>query len=167
VSDADVPAPDVPDARPARSAYEIVRRVAAADLDAQAEPPHVNNLVYVRWVQDAAVAHWEALTSAATRAAVAWVLLRHEIDYRRPAVLGDEVVVRTAVGHLEGLTFERHTEVRRARDGVVLARSRTLWCPIDPRTGRPRRVGDDLRALFAMPPHGAGAAAGAPPTGAA
>jgi acyl-CoA thioester hydrolase len=125
-------------------------RVAPDDLDAQA---HVNNVVYVRWVQDAAVAHWEALTSPETRADVGWVLLRHEIDYQRPAVLGDDVAVRTTVGHLEGLTFERWTEIRGA-DGQLLARSRTLWCPVHPRTGRPRRVSRELRALFPWPPTG-------------
>lgn len=129
-------------------AFECVLRVEPADLDAQA---HVNNVVYVRWVQDAATAHWEALTTPETRAEVGWVLLRHEIDYRRAAVLGDPVVVRTAVGHLERLTFERHTVICRATDGVVLAESRTLWCPVHPRTGRPRRVGAELRALFSIP----------------
>ena len=133
--------------------FELALRVAAADLDAQA---HVNNVVYVRWVQDAATAHWEARTTPARRATVGWVLLRHEIDYRSPAVLGDNVVVRTEVLPMEGLRVERHTEIRRAHDGRVLARSRTLWCPVDPRTGRPRRVDDELRALFsaAAPPDG-------------
>lgn len=131
-----------------RAVFERAFDVAAADLDAQA---HVNNVVYVRWVQDAATAHWEALTTPATRAEVGWVLLRHEIDYRRAAVLGDAVVVRTAVGHLEGLTFERRTTVHRAGDGAVLAESRTVWCPVDPRSGRPRRVRAELRALFSVP----------------
>jgi acyl-CoA thioester hydrolase len=130
------------------AAYEVALTVTADDLDAQA---HVNNVVYVRWVQDAATAHWEALTTPAVREEVGWVLLRHEIDYRRAAVLGDAIVVRTAVGHLEGLTFERRTTIRRAHDGVVLAESRTLWCPVHARTGRPRRVSDELRALFSLP----------------
>jgi acyl-CoA thioester hydrolase len=108
----------------------------------------VNNVVYVRWVQDAALAHWRALTTAETQREVGWALLRHEIDYRAPARLGDEVVVRTRVGHLEGLTFERLTTIARADDARLLAESRTLWCPIDPRTGRPRRVSDEIRALF-------------------
>lgn len=142
-----MPSPAPPHARPedVGPPHEIARTVAAADLDAQA---HVNNVVYVRWVEDAAIAHWEVLTTPDIRATVGWVLLRHEIDYRRPAVLGDEVIVRTAVGHLAGVTFERHTEIRRTRDGVVLAQSRTLWCPVDPRSGRPRRVDAALRALF-------------------
>jgi acyl-CoA thioester hydrolase len=138
----------------AGAAFTHPVRVAEGDLDAQA---HVNNVVYVRWVQDAAVAHWEALTTPETRAEVGWVLLRHEIDYHRPARLGDEVRVRTAVGHLEGLTFERLTEIRDA-GGQLLAKSRTLWCPVDPRTGRPRRVSAELRAVFSVAP-----GVGAPP----
>ena len=125
--------------------FEQRLRVEPADLDDQA---HVNNVVYVRWVQDVATAHWHALASAETRAELAWVALRHEIDYVSPARLGDEVAVRTTVGHAEGLTFERHTEIRRPLDGRLLARSRTLWCPVDPRTGRPRRVSAAVRALF-------------------
>ena len=134
---------------PAAAPFEQTVRVEPADLDDQA---HVNNVVYVRWVQDAATAHWRALTTPALRAEVGWVLLRHEIDYRRPAVLGDDVVVGTEVGHLEGLTFERLTEIRRASDGRLLATSRTLWCPVDARSGRPRRVSAELRALFSASP---------------
>jgi acyl-CoA thioester hydrolase len=125
--------------------YELRVRVEPADLD---EQDHVNNVVYVRWVQDAALAHWRALTTAEVQATVGWALLRHEIDYRAPARLGDEVVVRTRVGHLEGLTFERLTTIERAADGRRLVESRTLWCPIDPRSGRPRRVSDEIRSVF-------------------
>ncbi len=136
-----------PSAEPS-SAHSVTLHVSEGDLDEQA---HVNNIVYVRWVQDTAIAHWVALTTEADRAQVGWVCTRHEIDYLAPALLGDELVVRTQVGHARGLTFERHTDVRRVRDGRVLARSRTLWCPVDPRTGRPRRVSDALRALFSLP----------------
>ena len=142
----------MPDESTATTTYEQRVRVTAADLDEQA---HVNNVVYVRWVQDAATAHWLALATPEMRAEVAWVLLRHEIDYRRPAVAGDEVVVRTRVGRLEGITFERLTEVRRARDDRVLVESRTMWAPIDPRTGRPRRVSEEMRTLFSSLSDGA------------
>ena len=130
---------------PSTVSFEQTVRVGAADLDEQA---HVNNVVYVRWVQDVAVAHWRALTTEAVRSEVAWVLLRHEIDYRSPARLGDDVIVRTRVGHLEGLTFERLTDIRHAAEDRLLVESRTLWCPVDPRTGRPRRVTPEVRALF-------------------
>ena len=127
--------------------FEQTLRVGPADLDDQA---HVNNVVYVRWVMDAATAHWHALAPPESRTELAWVALRHEIDYLRPALLGDEIVVRTRVGHAHGLTFERLTEVLRARDGRELARSRTLWCPVDPRTGRPRRVDAEIRNRFSV-----------------
>lgn len=128
--------------------FEITRQVRAEDLDDQR---HVNNVVYLAWVQDVAVAHWQTVASEAARRAVAWVALRHEIDYLHPAVLGDALVVRTRVGPATGLTFERHTEIRRAADGRLLARGRTLWCPVDPATGRPRRVSAEVRAQFSAP----------------
>jgi len=113
-------------------------------------------------VQDVAVAHWRTVASPEAQAALAWVALRHEIDYLTPAVLGDELVVRTWVGPAEGLLFERNTEVRRARDGRVLARVRTRWCPVDATSGRPRRVPAAVRAQFsvATQPPDAGASGG-------
>ena len=133
------------DPAPPAAAFGQVRRVEPADLDERA---HVNNVVYLRWVQDVATAHWRALASAESQAEVAWVALRHEIDYLSPALLGDEVVVATWVGAADGLSFERHTAVRRESDGKLLARARTLWCPVDARTGRPRRVSAEVRAQF-------------------
>jgi acyl-CoA thioester hydrolase len=108
--------------------------------------------VYVKWVQDAAAAHWRRLAPEAEDGDVAWVALRHEIDYLRPAVLGDDILVRTWVGIAEGLSFERFTEMRRRADNRVLARARTLWCPVDARTGKPRRVSDEVRARCSVPP---------------
>jgi len=136
---------------------ELPLVVEAGDIDALG---HVNNTVYLRWVQEAAVAHWRARAPDAAQAAYLWVVLRHEIDYVRPAMAGDELVARTWIGGADGLAFERHTRIVRPRDGRVLARARTLWCPVDPASGRPRRVGDEVRALFAVPspePPGGGA----------
>jgi acyl-CoA thioester hydrolase len=128
-----------------RDVHELPLVAEEGDID---ELGHVNNIVYLRWVQDAAVAHWRALAPPEAQAAVAWVVLRHEIDYSWAAMLGDELLARTWVGVAEGLSFERHTEIVRRRDGRVLARARTVWCPVDIRSGRPRRVTDDLRLLF-------------------
>lgn len=123
--------------------FEITRVVTEADLDERA---HVNNVVYVRWVQDAAAAHWATLAPAGAREQTAWVALRHEIDYLKPAMRDDEIVIATWVGVAEGLSFERFTEIRRSGDGLVLARARTLWCPVDARTGKPQRVSAEVRA---------------------
>ena len=124
--------------------FEQPVRVTAGDLD---ELNHVNNVVYLRWVQDIATAHWTSIAPSEALDTIAWVARRHEIDYLSAAVLGDELAIRTWVGAAEGLTFERLTEIRRA-DGQIIAKARTLWVPIDRRTGRPRRVSDQVRSLF-------------------
>ncbi len=129
--------------RPAR--FERVFAVEPDDIDARG---HVNNVVYLRWVQDVAAAHWESATTPAERADIAWVVLRHEIDYTQAARPGDQLIARTWVGPPSAATFERHTEILRARDQRVLARARSLWCPVHPGTGRPRRVDPALHNRF-------------------
>ena len=120
--------------------------VLPADIDGQ---NHVNNTVYLRWIQDVATAHWQSLASAEAQAAIGWVVLRHEIDYRSPVSLGDEILLRTWVGKASRLKFERFTEIRRKIDNKqLLAQARTLWVPVDVRTGKPMRVSAELRAQF-------------------
>ena len=119
--------------------------VQSADID---EQDHVNNTVYLRWIQDIAVAHWKSLASKEAQEAIGWVVLRHEIDYKVPAGLGDEIVLRTWVGEASRLKFERFTEVRRKSE--VLAKARTIWVPIDWNTGKPTRVSAEVRARFSV-----------------
>ena len=125
--------------------FEMVIPVLPGDID---EQNHVNNTVYLRRVQDIATAHWRAVASPNAQKSIGWVVLRHEIDYKGPATLGDEVVLCTWVGEATRLTFERFTEIRRNRDGRLLSQARTLWCPIDAETGRPVRVSADVRTQF-------------------
>src|SRR5438067_13351936 len=68
--------------------FEMSVAVLPGDIDLQ---NHVNNTVYLRWVQDVATAHWQALASRKAQEAIAWVVLRHEIDYKAPAALGDKL----------------------------------------------------------------------------
>jgi acyl-CoA thioester hydrolase len=125
--------------------FEMVIPVLPGDID---EQNHVNNTVYLRWVQDIATAHWRAVASPKAQKSIGWVVLRHEIDYKGPATLGDEVVLSTWVGQATRLTFERFTEIRRNSDRQLLSQARTLWCPIDAQTNRPVRVSADVRAQF-------------------
>ncbi len=129
-------------------AFELPLAVEAADIDALG---HVNNVVYLRWVQEAAVAHWNALAPEADRRKLRWIVLRHEIDYKQPARLGETIVARTWVGAASRLRFERHTELLRASDRSLLARALTVWCPIDAGTGRPAAVSAEVRARFSRP----------------
>ena len=119
--------------------------VVTDDIDDQ---NHVNNTVYLRWVQNVATAHWQALASRQSQDTIGWIVLRHEIDYKAPATLGDEIVLRTWVGKASRLTFERFTEIRRKSDGQLLSQARTLWCPINEQTGRPTRVPAEVRRQF-------------------
>jgi len=111
---------------------------------------HVNNVVYVRWVQDVAVAHWRAAAPHAEQEKLRWVVLRHEIDYKQAARLGDRIVARTWVGTATRIKFERHTEIRRSSDGTLLAKARTVWRPIDAVTGKPTSVSAEVRAGFSV-----------------
>ena len=125
----------------AQEKFAIAIEINSDDID---QLGHVNNVVYLRWVQDAAVAHWQAAASAEDQAALFWVVARHEIDYLRPAFIHDEIVAHTWVGTATRRAFDRHTEFSRKSDHKVLARVRTVWCPIDPQTGRPTDVSPEL-----------------------
>jgi len=135
----------------APDAFELAITVRPEDID---ELGHVNNVVYVRWVQDAAIAHWRALASPAMQREALWVAVRHEIDYKRPALPGDALIARTWVGPAGRRSFERNTEILRAADRAVLARARTIWCPIDPESHRPIDVSAETRARFSVPAPG-------------
>jgi acyl-CoA thioester hydrolase len=121
--------------------------VMSGDID---EQNHVNNTVYLRWVQEVATAHWRAVASTYAQESIGWVVLRHEIDYKASACPGDDVVLRTWVGKATRLTFERFTEIRRISDGQLLSTARTLWCPINAQTGRPVRVPVEVREQFSI-----------------
>ena len=135
-------------------AFELPISIQPVDID---ELGHVNNVNYLRWVQEAAVAHWKAQASAEDQAAVQWVVVRHEIDYKRAAFLQDGIIARTWVGTASRLRFERHTELLRAADRRLLAKARTIYCPIDARTGRPTEVTEEVRRLFSRKSESEGA----------
>src|SRR5262249_11829064 len=125
--------------------FEHALRVAPDDIDRLG---HVNNVVYLRYAQEAAVAHWLAVATREQLDALVWVVRRYEGDYLRPAFLEDALVARTWVGEASGATFERFVEVRRSKDDVLLAKVRSVWVALDAKTLRPRRVTGQLRSPF-------------------
>jgi len=127
--------------------FEMTVAVLPDDID---EQDHVNNTVYLRWVQEVATAHWRAVSGTEAQENIGWVVLRHEIDYKAPAYLNDNVVLRTWVGKATRLTFERFTEILRRSDGQLLSKARTLWCPVNAQTGRPIRVPMEVRHQFSI-----------------
>ena len=117
----------------------------AADID---ELGHVNNAVWVQWIQDVAVAHWHKAADPAHDAAYFWVVVRHEIDYLRPAFEGDRITARTWIDpDIQGARSVRHMEFT-GPGGKVLVRARTQWAIIDKAAGRPVRVPRAVVAPF-------------------
>ena len=111
---------------------------------------HVNNAVYVRWVQDAAVGHWSAVAGPGVPETVIWVCSRHEIDYREQLLEGEEIEIRTWLGERRGARFARHTDIRRRGAARPAAEALTWWVLLDRATGRPKRVDDTMLALFGL-----------------
>ena len=118
-------------------------RVTPDDIDAQG---HVNNVAYLRWIQDVAVAHWLDAATAEMQARFSWVVIRHEIDYKKQAFNGDEVTALTWVGEWTRVRCERFTDLRRGDD--ILVQSRTLWCMLDRDGGKPARIDRSLIERF-------------------
>lgn len=118
-------------------------KVVEGDID---DLNHVNNIVYLRYVQEAAGSHWYTVVPEELSAQVIWVVRRHEIDYLKPAFLGDELTVKTWVDNFTGVTSDRHCEILRGNE--LLARSRTLWVSLDANTKRPKRIGEEIAGLF-------------------
>lgn len=117
--------------------------VEPSHLDAQG---HVNNVTYLQWVQDVAVAHWLSVSKERIRDQYTWVVTRHEIDYRREAFEGDEITARTWVGKRTKVTWDRHTEITRGVDLIVEAR--TVWCLIDRERMRPAKISEEIESLL-------------------
>ena len=118
-------------------------QVAAEDIDEQG---HVNNVAYLRWIQDIAVAHWRHSASAEQLEHYSWITVRHELDYKKQAFEGEEVTVTTWVGEWTHVTCERFTEIHRGDD--LLVKSRTIWCMIDRETTKPTRISSELTERF-------------------
>ncbi|MCC3153517.1 thioesterase family protein [Hymenobacter sp. BT770] len=105
---------------------------------------HANNVEYVRWVQDIAEAHWQAICPPEKRDDIIWVVREHRIRYKRPALAGEILRATTWVGESSGATSQRFTRLTRARDGVLLCEAETTWALLDPKTGRPVRVTSEM-----------------------
>jgi len=112
---------------------------------------HASNLAYLRWVQDVAIAHSEAVGldyEAYRKIGGVFFIRRHEIDYLRPALRGDRLEVRTWVDSAMAAKTNRRTEVKRESDGKILAKASTTWGFVDVTTGRPTRIPEVVRTAF-------------------
>ncbi len=123
--------------------FEIQRTVDKNHID---ELGHVNNVVYLQWVQDIANMHWSQLKEGYDTSDFVWVVLRHEIDYLGQAFLGDILTVKTWVGETEGIKSIRHVQIEKDKKPIV--KVATTWCLVDSQSMRPRRINGDILKIL-------------------
>lgn len=130
---------------PSLGPYEMEVTVRPSHID---QLGHVNNVAYLNWVQDVAVAHWYAAATEDQKASYLWVVAKHEVEYKRPSKEGDILVVKTWAGKATHRLFTRNTEISRKADGKVIVKAVTLWAPVDSKSKRPVKPGSDVYEMF-------------------
>lgn len=134
---------------------EIYRRTRVITPDDVDELGHVNNVRWVQFVAELAVAHASLRGSdldTMRQQGALWIVRRHEIDYRRPALPGEEIVEETWVHAMSGAKSDRRSRFTRASDGALLVEAVSIWAYVDAKTLRPARIPEALRARFALRP---------------
>ncbi len=119
--------------------------VSKNDLD---DLNHVNNVVYIQWIQKIAKEHWEKLASNEILDNYYWVLLEHQIKYLYPALLDDKIRVKTYIDSTEKIKSSRIVEIYNNDTNRLLVNSRTIWCLINSKTNKPVRIPDEIRQVF-------------------
>ena len=109
---------------------------------------HVNNIVYLQWVNDASEKHWEKLSNDIINSKYFWVCLRHEIDYVGQAFFGDEITIQTWVGEFKGVKSVRCVNIY--KDGNLLCKAISTWCLFDIETNKPTRIKADILELLSV-----------------
>jgi len=129
---------------PSLFSYKLTVPQSAID-----EYGHVNNVIYLQWMQDAAIRHGEAIgyKVAENRG---WFAREHHIEYLSPAFLGEDLEVRTWLSEIRRVRLRRRYEFVRASDGNVIVRGETNWVYVDIKTGRPVSIPADLQAFFPL-----------------
>jgi len=127
--------------------YEFTVPESAVDQNG-----HVNNVVYVQWMQDVAVLHSDAVggTRAMHEAGGTWVVHSHRIEYLSPAFAGEEMAALTWVVNFRRVRSVRRHKFFRKKDNKLLARGETEWVFVDGKTGRPRMIPDEVMQLFPL-----------------
>ena len=127
-----------------REVFVVPLTVADNDID---ENGHVNNVVYVRWLQDVGTAHWQARFDADTRGRWSWVASRHEVDYFRALPPGSKPVARTWVGDPQGARFNRYVRIE-DESGRLCAQGVSEWVLVDAASMRPSRITAEMVRVF-------------------
>ncbi|MCA0931642.1 acyl-CoA thioesterase [Lutimonas saemankumensis] len=123
--------------------YSYIQKVDESHLD---NLMHVNNVVYLQWVNDISEKHWNILAGEELKTRYFWVVLRHELDYFKEAKLDDELTISTWVGQSKGVKSVRHVEIH--KKDTLLLKAASTWCLIDSTTQRPTRIKNDILRIL-------------------
>ncbi|WP_298953846.1 thioesterase family protein [uncultured Nonlabens sp.] len=124
--------------------FEKKRTVAIEEID---DLDHVNNVVYVQWANDIATEHWTTVATPEMLDNFDWVMLKHCIEYKKAAVLGDKILIKTQVGRATNVRYERFIEIYKESTMDLLVTTTSDWCAID-KNGRPVKISQEMRDLF-------------------
>lgn len=123
--------------------YDHVVAIEPADIDFMG---HVNNASYLKWIQAAVIAHWQRIAPAETVADHLWVALKHEITYRKPTFLDDDVIATVVLEKIHGARAFYETIIKRGEE--VLAEAKSSWCCLDAQSLRPARLASSVIERF-------------------
>jgi acyl-CoA thioester hydrolase len=126
--------------------FELQIKVTAEDIDGL---NHVNNVVYVQWMDTVAFKHWAFLTQNNPLPEYIWVVLKHEVAYLKQAVLGDIITVKTWVGETKGFKSERLMEFY--KNNQLLVQAKTVWGMLDAKNSKPSRIRENVLKVLQPP----------------
>ena len=124
--------------------FETNYTVKSSHID---ELNHVNNVVYLQWIQDIANLHWTQLKKSEDTTDYVWVVIRHEIDYVGQALLGDSIVAKTWVGKTGGIRSIRHVEFY--KNYKLIVKAQTMFCLVNSKSFKPTRITDQILMMLA------------------
>jgi acyl-CoA thioester hydrolase len=124
--------------------FETKYTVKSSHID---ELNHVNNVVYLQWIQDIANLHWTQLKKSEDTTDYVWVVIRHEIDYVGQALLGDSIVAKTWVGETGGIRSIRHVEFY--KNNKLIVKAQTMFCLVNSKSFKPTRITDQILMMLA------------------
>lgn len=121
--------------------FEQTVKVTKEDID---EHGHVNNVRFVQLMEDISKAHWEKRASEEIKDKYFWVVVRHEIDYKKQAFLNDELLLQTFIGDHTHVTSIRHVVIRNRQTDEILIKAKTTWCLLDRKSGKPVKISEEM-----------------------
>ncbi len=126
-------------------AFELPITIQSSDID---ENGHVNNITYLKWVQDIAIAHWTKVATPDMQTQLLWVVSRHEIDYLKSAYLHSKLKAKTWVTDPQGAKSDRYVEIIDIDTNAIITKIKTTWYLLDATSKRPKRIESDITQVF-------------------